>query len=323
MPFAYINQVATITGVTAVTHFSWFGAYYQDLAKSRFVGFAVDPATYTSVYSDQIKLGPGQREAFIKQRDGVIVGKALAEQYGWRLGQVIPISSNIYIQPDGRRTWDMRVVGIFTGAKPTDPTTALYFNYEYLNESRTFGRDQIGTIGVVTASPDLNDAVAKAIDARFANSPYETATVDEKTFQRAFLKQAGDLNFIITMVVAAAFAAILMIVGTTLVSAVRERTKEIGVMKTLGFPGARVLRMVLGESTLLSGLGGGLGLGVAAFMLHGLSKSPMGASFGDLSMDLSVALVGIVLAILLGLVTGLIPALSALRMNIIDALGRR
>lgn len=94
-------------------------------------------------------------------------------------------------------------------------------------------------------------------------------------------------------------------------------------MKTLGFPGARVLRMVLGESTLLSGLGGGLGLGVAAFMLHGLSKSPMGASFGDLSMDLSVALVGIVLAILLGLVTGLIPALSALRMNIIDALGRR
>ena len=323
MPIAYVNQVATITGVTAVTHFSWFGAYYQDQAKSRFVGFAVDPATYTAIYSDQIKLGPGQREAFIKTRDGVIVGKALADQYGWRLGQVIPISSNIYIKPDGGRALDMRVVGIFTGAKPTDPTTALYFNYEYLNESRTFGRDQIGTIGVVTASPDLNDTVAKAIDARFANSPYETATVDEKTFQRAFLKQAGDLNFIITMVVAAAFAAILMIVGTTLVSAVRERTKEIGVMKTLGFPGPRVLRMVLGESILLSGLGGGLGLGVAALMLKGLSKSAMGASFGDLSMDLSVALIGIGLALLLGLVTGLIPALSALRMNIIDALGRR
>ncbi len=323
MPIAYVNQVATIKGVTAVTHFSWFGAYYQDQTKSRFVGFAVDPATYTAIYSDQIKLGPGQREAFIKTRDGVIVGKALAEKYGWRLGQVIPISSNIYIKPDGGRALDMRVVGIFSGAKPDDPTTALYFNYEYLNESRTFGRDQIGTIGVVTASPDLNDAVAKAIDARFANSPYETATVDEKTFQRAFLKQAGDLNFIITMVVAAAFAAILMIVGTTLVSAVRERTKEIGVMKTLGFPGPRVLRMVLGESILLSGLGGGLGLGVAALMLKGLSKSAMGASFGDLSMDLSVALVGIVLALLLGLVTGLIPALSALRMNIIDALGRR
>jgi putative ABC transport system permease protein len=165
--------------------------------------------------------------------------------------------------------------------------------------------------------------VAKAIDATFANSPFETSTVDEKTFSRAFLKQAGDLNFIITMVVAAAFAAILMIVGTTLVSAVRERTKEIGVMKTLGFPGHRVLRMVLGESLLLSGLGGLLGLGVAAVALNGLSRSPIGETFGALSMTAPVAAAGMGLALLLGLVTGLAPALSALRMNIIDALGRR
>ena len=323
LPIAYVNRVAAIQGVTAVTHQSWFGAFYQDQAKSRFAGFAVEPETYTAIYADQIKMGPGQREAFIKDRTGVIVGKALAEKYGWRLGQTVPISSNIYSQADGRRSWDMKIVGIFSGAKPTDATAALYFHYDYFNESRSFGRDQIGTVNVMTASPDLNDSVAKAIDATFANSPYETSTVDEKTFSRAFLKQAGDLNFIITMVVAAAFAAILMIVGTTLVSAVRERTKEIGVMKTLGFPGPRVLRMVLGESVMLSALGGVLGLGVAAFMLQGMSKSEIGASFGDLSMSAPVALIGLSLAVLLGVVTGLVPALSALRMNIIDALGRR
>ena len=96
LPIAYVNRVAAIQGVTAVTHQSWFGAFYQDQAKSRFVGFAVEPETYTAIYADQIKMGPGQREAFIKERTGVIVGKALAEKYGWRLGQTIPISSIIY-----------------------------------------------------------------------------------------------------------------------------------------------------------------------------------------------------------------------------------
>ncbi len=323
MPIAYVNRIAAIPGVTGVTHSNWFGAYYQDQRASRFVGFAVDPATYMVLYANDIRLTPAERQAFIAERTGVIVGKALADQYGWKVGQTIPISSNIYVQADGRRSWDMKISGIFTGAKPTDSTTALYFRYDYLNETTTFGRDQIGNVAVRTASPDLNDQVAKAIDATFANSPYETSTVDEKTFARAFLKQAGDLNFIVSMVVAAAFAAILMIVSTTLVSAMRERTKEIGVMKTLGFSSPRVLRMVLGEALMLSTLGAVLGLLTSAVVLAGLSKSPAGASFGDLSMSPGVAVAGLALAITLGLVTGAIPAASALRMSIVDALNRR
>lgn len=323
LPIAYVNRVASVPGVTAISHYSWFGAYYQDQRASRFVGFAVDPDTYTKVYADTIKMPEAQRLAFVKERTGVIVGKSLADQYGWKLGQTVPISSNIWTKPDGRRTWDMKIMGIFTGAKPTDPTGALYFHYDYLNEVRSFGRDTIGNIAIVTASPDLNDKVAKTIDAGFANSPFETSTVDEKTFSRAFIKQAGDLNVIITFVVAAAFAAILMIVGTTLVSAVRERTKEIGVMKTLGFSSPRVLRMVLGESLLLSTLGAALGLGVSAVVLGGLSKSPLASNFGDLSMAPIVAISGLSLAIALGLITGAIPALTALRMSIIDALGRK
>ena len=174
-----------------------------------------------------------------------------------------------------------------------------------------------------TASADLNNSVAKAIDNAFANSPYETSTVDEKTFGQAFLKQAGDLNFIVTIVVAAAFAAILMIVSTTLVSAMRERTKEIGVMKTLGFSSPRVLRMVLGEALLLSTMGAVLGLAVSAFVLVALSKSPAASTFGDLTMSPLVALAGLLMAITLGLITGAIPAVSALRMSIVDALNRR
>lgn len=323
LPIAYVNRIAAIPGVTGVTHSSWFGAYYQDQRASRFVGFAVDPATYMALYANDLRMTDAERKAFIAERTGVIVGKAVADQYGWKVGQTVPISSNIYSKPDGRRSWDMKIAGIYTGAKPTDSTAALYFHYDYLNETTTFGRDQIGNVAVRTASADLNDRVAKAIDANFANSPYETSTVDEKTFGQAFLKQVGDLNFIVTMVVAAAFAAILMIVSTTLVSAMRERTREIGVMKTLGFSSPRVLRMVLGEALLLSTLGAVLGLGVSAFVLAALSKSPAGSAFGDLSMSPLVALAGLLMAITLGLVTGAIPAVSALRMSIVDALNRR
>ena len=323
LPIAYVNRIAAIKGVTGVTHSSWFGAYYKDPRTSRFVGFAVDPETYLTLYANDVRMPQAQRQAFIAERTGVIVGKAVADQFGWKVGQTVPISSNIYAQPNGRRSWDMKISGIFTGAKPTDSTSALYFHYDYLNESATFGRDQIGNVAVRTASPDLNDAVAKAIDASFANSPYETSTVDEKTFARAFLKQAGDLNFIVSMVVAAAFAAILMIVSTTLVSAMRERTKEIGVMKTLGFSSPRVLRMVLGEALMLSTIGAVLGLGTSAVMLGGLSKSPVGANFGDLNMSPVVAISGLLLAVTLGLVTGAVPAISALRMSIVDALTRR
>ncbi len=323
LPIAYVNRIAAIPGVTGVTHSSWFGAYYQDPRTSRFVGFAVDPATYLNLYANDVRLTEAERKTFIAERTGVIVGKSLADQYGWKVGQTIPISSNIYTQPGGRRAWDMKIAGIFTGAKPTDATAALYFHYDYLNETTTFGRDQIGNVAVRTASADLNSQVAKAIDAAFANSPYETSTVDEKTFAQAFLKQAGDLNLIVTMVVAAAFAAILMIVSTTLVSAMRERTREIGVMKTLGFSSPRVLRLVLGEALLLSTLGAVLGLGAAALALAALSSTPAASSFGDLSMSPLVALAGLLLAVTLGLVTGAIPAASALRMSIVDALNRR
>ena len=208
LPIAYVSRVATVDGVTAISHYSWFGAYFQDQRNSRFIGFAVDPDTYTRVFSDTIKLPESERRDFVAERTGMLVGKSVADQYGWKLGQTVPISSNIWVKTDGGRTWDMKISGIFTGAKPTDPTNAVYLHYDYLNETRSFGRDQIGTIAIVTASPDINDRVAKTIDAVFANSPYETSTVDEKTFSQAFIKQAGDINVIITLVVAAAFAVV-------------------------------------------------------------------------------------------------------------------
>jgi len=322
MPISYVNRIARLEGVTDVTYQNWFGAYFQERARgAQMFGFAVDPESFLRVNADQVKLPEDQKKAFIGDRQGVIVGKSLADRYGWKLGQTIPIKSDIYIRRDGAPAWDMRISGIFTGKNPGDNVTAIYFHWDYLNEGATFGQDQAGQIVILTAAPDINDKVATAIDAMFANSSKETATVDEKTFSRSFLAQAGDINFIITMVVSAAFAAILMIVGNTMVTAVRERTKEIGVMKTLGFSGPRVLRMVLSESLLLALMGAALGFGVAWLALGALGSG--GGPFGRLEMQPIVAAMALGLAIFLGLITGLIPALSALRMSIIDALNRR
>jgi putative ABC transport system permease protein len=321
MPISYVNRIARVEGVTDVSYQNWFGAYFQERRGPPMFGFAVDPESFLRVNADQIKMPDDQKKAFIADRQGVIVGKTLADRYGWKLGQVIPIKSDIYIRRDGAPAWDMRVSGIFTGKNPTDTVPAIYFHWSYLDEGATFGQDQAGQIVILTASPEINDKVATAIDTMFANSSNETATVDEKTFSRSFLAQAGDINFIITMVVSAAFAAILMIVGNTMVTAVRERTKEIGVMKTLGFSGPRVLRMVLGESLLLALIGAALGFGVGWLALNGLGSG--GGFFGRLEMQPIVAAMALGLALLLGLITGLIPALSALRMSIIDALNRR
>lgn len=320
LPIAYVNRVARVEGVSDLTHQSWMGAFFQDRARSRFVGFAVEPESFLRVYDDQVLMPAEQKRAFIAERTGLIVGKQVAERYGWKIGQTVPISSDIFTQADGRRAWDMKIVGIFSGPNPADNTSAIYANYDYFNETRSFGRDVIGQIAVLTASPDINDRVSQAIDAGFANSPAETATVDEKTFSRSFLAQAGDLNFIIGLVVGAAFLAILMIVGNTMVTAVRERTKEIGVMKTLGFSGPRVLRMVLGESLLLAFWGAAAGVVAGALIMKVLEKvSP----FGALDLQPIVAVLALTLALALGLITGAIPAIGALRMRIVDAMTSR
>jgi putative ABC transport system permease protein len=163
--------------------------------------------------------------------------------------------------------------------------------------------------------------VTNAIDAMFANSPYETTTDSEKAFNKAFAAQLGNIALIVELVVGAAFVTILMIVGNTMVMTVRERTREIGVLKTLGFSGGRILRMVLGESVLLALLGGLPGLG-AALLLIGSVRDSLMSFVPTLSLYPDIAAAAVGLMVVFGIITGLVPALNAMRLNIVTALGR-
>ena len=319
VPVPYVERIRNVEGVRVAAGASWFGGYYQE-PRNFLQTFAVQPEPYLDA-SPELILPAEQREAFLADRTGLLVGRAVADQYGWAVGDNIPIRSSIWQNQDGTDTWQFTVHGIFDGESDLTPTNYAMFHQEYFDESRTFGNYSLSWVLVVTASPELNDQVSRDIDAMFANSPAETETSTEASFNAAFLEQFGNIGLIITGVSAAALASILMIVGNTLVLAIRERTKDIAVMKTLGFPEGRVLRMVLGESMFLSVIGAAAGLGAAALLIVGIKQAAPGQMPG-LSMTPSIAVAGMALALVFGFVTGILPALNATRINIATALGK-
>jgi putative ABC transport system permease protein len=320
LPIAYYNRVLAIEDVKMATHSNWFGGYYQD-PKNFLVVFAVEPESFMNIVSSNFNFSDETRQSFIRERTGLVVGEALAKKWGWKVGDKIPLSSQIFSKENGSHSWDFLIVGIFTGKTAKDDTNFMIFQYDYFNETRSFGKDYIGWITLKTKSPALNEKVINTIDETFANSPYETATETEKAFNKAFMAQLGNIALIVGLVVGAAFLTILMIVGNTMAMAIRERTLEIGVLKTLGFSNGRILRLVLGESLLLAAIGGLIGLGVAAGAIWSLQQALMNFIPG-LSLQPEIIVAGVALIVALGLITGLIPALNAMRLKIVDALSR-
>jgi putative ABC transport system permease protein len=320
LPIAYFNRVKAMEGVRQVTHANWFGGYYQE-PKNFLIAIAVEPSTYFDVYGRDYGLTPEAKAAFARERTAALVGESLARRWGWKVGDRIPVQSNIFSQKNGSRTWEFDIVGIITPNHAQVDTNLLLFQYAYFDETRSFGKDQIGWMILQTTSPAVNDKVIKAIDGAFANSPYETATDTEKAFNKAFAAQLGNIALIVTLVVGAAFVTILMIVGNTMALTIRERTREIGVLKTLGFSGTRVLGMVLGESMLLALLGGIPGLVLAAVFTAAMRAS-MEAFVPGFAVTPGIVLLGVALMLALGFITGIIPALNAMRLKIASALGR-
>src|SRR5262249_24695839 len=272
LPIAYYNRVKAIEGVRKVAHLNWFGGYYQD-PKNFLIVIVVQPETYMEVYGNDIDIPPEARQTFLRERTGALVGEAMARKWGWKVGDRIPVSCNIFSQRNGSRTWDFTIVGIFKPRTAQIDTNFMVFQYAYFDETRSFGKDTIGWMVLQTNSPSLNDSIAKTIDQAFANSSAETSTDTEKAFNKAFAAQLGNIALIVGLVVGAAFVTILMIVGNTMALTIRERTREIGVLKTLGFTGGRVLSLVLGESVLLALLGGLPGLALAALATMALRNS--------------------------------------------------
>lgn len=320
LPQAHFERVRALPGVAAATHATWFGGYYRE-PRNTLHAMAVEPQSFLQVYRDDIQLAEDQRLAFLAQRGSVIIGSSMAERWGWRVGDRIPVFSNRIVKHDGSRTWELLVAGIFHGANAQVDANFLYLHHDYLDEARSTGT---GTIGFIILEPQAGvagDELGQRVDRLFDTAAVRTTTDTEMSFNRAFVRQFGDMALVAQLVVAASMVSLLLILGSTMMMAIHERTREVGVLKALGFGRLEILWLVLAEVLVLALIGGLAGLATAAIAVRIVAGSLVQIAPGmTLGWQIWGAGLGIILA--LALLAGLIPAARAMRVRIVDALGR-
>jgi putative ABC transport system permease protein len=316
LPMAYRGRIAGIPGVTGVTFASWFGGYYQD-TKNNIFSFPVEAATYFDLFPE-IRIPKDQLDTLVKTRTGAVIGRDLARKYGWKIGDGIPIKSTIWTKSDKTSDWSLQVVGFFETPEDRGQEQRLFFNNDYFDEARALDKGMIGWYSVRIDDPAHAAAVSEAVDKLFANSDHETKTVTEKEFQQSFLKQIGDVNFIVSSIIGAVFFTLLFLTGNTMMQSVGERMPEFAVLKTVGYSDVGVLSLVVAEGLVLALSAAALGLAgsVAAFpFLQDVVGVPR--------LPPVVLVLGFFYAVLLALVTALLPGLRVARLNLIDALRGR
>ena len=318
-PRSHYEKVKAVPGVRAVAPFNWFGGVYKD-SKQQIQVQATDPEEFMKVYPE-VHLKPEELAAWKNDRQAIVIGQALADQYGWKVGQRIPLRSDIWRKLDGSDTWEFNIVGIYTVEGSGWDKRSAMFQYDYFNESLQFGKDLVGWMVIKVANPDDSDKIASKIDTMFANSSNETKTATERVFIKQFLDQVGNIGLILVSVTTAVFFTMLLVTANTMAQSVRERTNEIGVLKTLGFSGESILGLVLLESLFLTFTGGLVGLGLAWFFAKGLGAA-IKDYFPVFQIGTNTFLVGAALMLVFGVLTGLWPALTAMRLKIVDALRR-
>ncbi|TPG47407.1 ABC transporter permease [Rhodanobacter glycinis] len=322
LPQSLEAQIAQVPGVKMVTYANWFGGAYQDPHNQVF-SFAVEP-NYLDLYPE-MEVSAAERKAFDTTRTGALVGEKLAQRFHWKVGDKIPMQSTIFPNREGSKNWTFDIVGILHSKDKKSGgfyDQMFLLNWKYFDETTPYNRGQVGWY--VTRVTDVNqaDRVAKAIDAISANSDHETRTQTEAAATASWMKQLADIGLIVTSIMGAVFFTLLLLSGNTMMQAVRERTSELAVLKTIGFSSRSVLAMVLAESVLLLLLGGVLGLALAMLVVGGV-HSAMGGAIPMAPVDAGIWLHGVLLMIAAGLLVGALPAMRAMRLNIVDALAGR
>lgn len=319
LPQSLGERIRQVDGVSKVAGASWFGGFYQD-ARNQIPSFAVSPE-YLDAYPE-IELPAQQHEDWRNNRVGLIVGEALAKRFEWQIGDRIPLQSAIWpSRASGDNTWTFEVSGIMRGVgeQAAGYSNMVMLHWKYFDENNEFGSGEVHWYVAQVGDPDRADEVAGRIDELSANSSHETRTQTEQAFQASFIRQLVNIGLIVTAIMGAVFFTLLLLAGNTMMQAVRERTSELAVLKTLGFTNFSVLSMVLAESVLLVLLGGLVGLGLVALIVPALAAAS-GGMLPFSGVGPQTWTTAVVLMLLFGLAVGLVPAVQAMRLNMVDAL---
>jgi putative ABC transport system permease protein len=316
LPLAYRDKILRIPGVQAVTHNNWFGGVYQD-EKNFFPQFVIDIENQRKVIPE-LKVPDDQWAAFVKDRQGAIAGAKTAARFGWKVGDRIPIKNSLF----GTGTWDFNLDGIYHSERAGGDESQFWFQWDYFMERmpQSF-KGNVGWYVIKLDNPDYAVSVAKAVDDMAANSSFETKTETESAFAAGWVKQFGNIQFLIMTIGTVVFFTLLLVTGNTMAISVRERVGELAVLKAIGFTDRSVLFFVLAEALTIALVGGLLGLGLAALAVPALGAALNGL-LPTLILSKPILAFGLGLAILVGGVSGLLPGIGAMRMRVVNALRR-
>jgi len=313
-------KIAAVKGVKDVAYVNWFGGAYQDPHNQVFT-FAVSP-NYLDIYPE-VTVPPEQRKAFDATQDGILVGELIMQKYGWKVGDKIPLQSQIFPDKTGSKNWNFELVGVMSSKdQKAFQSQMIMLHWKNFDETTPYNQGQVGWYVSRVNDVNQSDRIAKEIDALSANSDHETKTQSEQAATQNWVKQMADIGLIVTSIMGAVFFTLVLLTGNTMMQAVRERTSELAVLKTIGFSNTSVLGLVLAESVLLLLLGGVVGLSLVSFLAPILT-SRSGGMITHASVGAGSWAMGIGLAVAIGIVIGLLPAMRAMRLNIVDALAGR
>jgi putative ABC transport system permease protein len=313
LPGFYREKIRAVPGVAAVVPVSWFGGIYKDNKPENFFAqFGTDPEEFFKVYRD-FEMPAADVQTWQHDRQGVIVDDTLAKKYGWKAGDRIVLKGTIYPVD-----LELYIRGIFHSV-PDDQ--AVYFNAKYLEESVGFFKGTAGTFGILANSPGDVSKIAVAVDDMFHNSPQPTKTESEKAFGLEFVAMLGNVKAFILGICAAVVFTTLLVSANTIAMSIRERTREVAVLKTLGFTRQAVLTLFVGESVAISLIGGLLGSLLAFGLVWLFKQSPQAGGFlANMAVTPATLVTAMLAAAVVGLLSALVPSYHASQVNIVDGL---
>jgi putative ABC transport system permease protein len=312
LPGFYREKIRAIPGVVSVVPVSWFGGIYKDAKPENFFAqFGTDPDEFFKTFRD-LQLSEEQMKAWQRDRQGVIVDDSLAKKYGWKVGDRIVLQGNIYPVD-----LELNIRGIFHS---NPDNKSVYFNAKYVEEAVAFFKGQAGTFSILAASPADVSKIASTVDDMFRNSPQPTKTESEKAFGLEFVAMMGNVKAFILSICSAVVFATLLVSANTMAMSIRERTREVAVLKTLGFTKRGVLGLFVSEAVALSLVGGLLGAGFGWFMVYGLTHSKQFISFFPMQVTPGIWVAALLTSGLVGLLSSAVPSYTASRINIVEGL---
>ena len=328
LPMSYYEKIKQMDEVHAANYGYLITGYYQK-PETMFVQVSMPPELFEATNMGRFVYDKSDFASFAGDRQGAIINQKLADEFGWKTGDRIPLIIPNFVKRDGTNVWEFTVRAIMNYRDVENNRREMFFHYDYFNESQTTLNNMINFLIVIVKNPDRADAVSRAIDSMFQNSAYETRTGTEEAWRRDAFNRAFNIKSAFILIIGAVFLTMLLVTGNSMFQTFRERFHEIAVLKTLGYSGSRIMSLILAESVFILIAGGITGLGIAWILVKTASQNGMSMvgpqqGLADLYLGVEYLLYGMVIIVVFGVIIGAIPAIRARRMTIISALsGRR